>query len=105
MLNVPDNLLAPLFHVRVRPSDAWLATHPNAAADEEIPDEQLLVEVVCDIEWTRTSALTKPEEWPSQRIEWGVLKGRTMADLKRLAARQIAQAKAAVDAARGISPS
>jgi hypothetical protein len=104
-VNVPENLLSPLFWVRVRPSDEWTKAHPQASPDEPIPDDQLLVEVVCDIEWTKTSALTPPDKWPSQRIEWGVLKGRTMADLKRLSVRQLAIAKAAVEAAKGISPS
>lgn len=108
MPGVPPNLLSPLFHVRVRPSDEWLKTHEQANVDmgnEPIPDDQLLVQLVCDIEWIKTSALTKPEEWPSQRIEIGTLKTMTMAEFKRMGMNQAAVARAQIDAAKQPQPS
>jgi hypothetical protein len=103
MPNVPENILQPQFWVRVRPSDEWLKTHEQANVDmgnEPIPDDQLVVQLVCDIEWIRTSALSKPEDWPSQRIEIGTLKTMTMAEFKRMGINQLAQARAAINAAK-----
>lgn len=96
-MKLPDNLLEPLLWVRVRPSDEWYKAHEQANVDmgnEPIPDEQLLVQIVCDINWIKTSALTKPEEWPSQRIEVGTLKTMTMAEFKRMGMNQAAMALA-----------
>lgn len=95
MPKLPDNILNAMFHVRVRPSDEWMKANGGreSAAEEQIPDEQLSVELVGCIEWIQTSALRPAEEWTAQLIEIGVLKRLTLAELKRLAVNQLAAAR------------
>ncbi len=94
---LPENILNTQFHVRVRPSPAWLEKNGDADDSATIPDDDMQVQIVAGIEWIQTSALTPPKEWPAQLIEVGVLKTLTLAELKRLAVQQLA-------AARGIKP-
>lgn len=91
---LPENILNAQFHVRVRPSPEWLKERGGEMdPNEAIPDDQMQVQLVSSIEWIQTSALTKPEEWPAQLIEIGVLKTLTLGELKRLAMQQLAAAR------------